>query len=356
MWPDIRLCDLLQIEHPIIQAPMAGTTTPALAAAVSNAGGLGSHGCATLPPDTLRAHIHDIAAHTNRAVNLNFFCHAQPQITPEHHTALLAAMAPHYAAAGVAAPEGMPTAPYAPFNADDLAVLLDHPPAVASFHFGLPEADAVAALKSAGTRILSSATTVDEARWLEARGADAIIAQGWEAGGHRGVFLDVENDAQIGLMALLPQITSATSLPVIAAGGIGDGRGIAAGFALGACGVQIGTGFLTSDESARKPHHHETTRAGTDASTAISRNVSGRPARGHSTPFLTSMRDVPAAPFPLMYHYVKPLQQADSAAHHFSLYGQSAALAPSGPASERLDWLVADAARAFKRLAPSLAS
>lgn len=350
MWPDSRLNDLLKIEHPILQAPMAGTTTPALAAAVSNAGGLGAHGCATLPPGTLRGQMHEIAARTNRGVNLNFFCHAAPRITPAHHAALLNALAPRYAAAGVTPPADMPEAPYTPFDDDDLATLLEQPPAVASFHFGLPAPEAVEALKSAGTRILSSATTLAEARWLEARGVDAVIAQGWEAGGHRGLFLDPDHDAQIGLMALVPQIAAAVSVPVIAAGGIADGRGIAAAFALGASGVQLGTAFLTSDEAADKPHHFASVRAGRDDSTRISRAVSGRPARGHRTDWLDALADVAPAPFPLMYHYTKPLLAADAATHHFSLYGQSAALAPSGPAAARLAHLVGETRRAFARL------
>lgn len=352
MWPDKRLCELLQIDHPIVLAPMAGTTTPALAAAVSNAGGLGSHGCATLAKGALVDHIRQIGALTNRGVNLNFFCHAAPRITPDHHAALLDALAPHYAAAGVTPPAEMPNAPYQPFGDDDLAVLLEHPPAVVSFHFGLPKGRAVAALKSAGTRILSSATTVAEARWLADNGVDAVIAQGWEAGGHRGVFLDVDHDAQVGLMALVPQIVDAVDVPVIAAGGIADGRGIAAAFALGASGVQIGTGFLTSDEAARKPHHFESTNAGADDSTAISRAVSGRPARGHRTAWLDAMQAVTPAPFPLMYHYTRPLLAADSDTHHFSLYGQSAALAPIGPATARLTALIEDTRRALARLAP----
>ncbi|MEB8386404.1 nitronate monooxygenase [Rhodobacteraceae bacterium KMM 6894] len=351
MWPDKRLCDLLQIEHPIVLAPMAGTTTPALAAAVSNAGALGSHGCATLPKGTLGDNIRQISALTNRGVNLNFFCHTPPQITPDHHAALLQALAPYYAAAGVAPPTAMPQAPYDPFDKDDLAVLLDHPPAVVSFHFGLPEGGAVAALQAAGTRVLSSATTVAEARWLAARGVDAVIAQGWEAGGHRGAFLDVENDAQVGSMALVPQIVDAVDVPVIAAGGIADGRAIAAAFALGASGVQIGTAFLTSDESARKPHHFESANAGTDDTTAISRAVSGRPARGHRTPWLAAMQTVAPAPFPLMYHYTKPLLAADADTHHFSLYGQSAGLAPTGPAAARLLALIEDTRRVLNRLA-----
>ena len=342
MWPDTRICDLLEIEHPIIQAPMAGSSTPELVAAVSNAGGLGSHGCAALAPGKLAEDIRAIAGRTNRSFNLNFFCHAPPAIEDAHHAALLDALAPYYEAAGVAAPTGKPAPPFDPFGAAALEILLAHPPKVVSFHFGLPPAGAVAALKDAGSVILSSATTCAEARWLAAHGVDAIIAQGWEAGGHRGVFLDVDHDAQIGLFALLPQIVDAVDLPVIAAGGIADGRGIAAALALGAAGVQIGTGFIATEEAAGNRLHKDATRAGADNSTRISAAVSGRPARAHRTDWLDSMAEVPPAPFPLMYHYVNPLRRADAEAHQFSLYGQAAALAPEGGAADRLNALVAD--------------
>lgn len=347
MWPDTRLCDLLGIEHPIIQAPMAGTTTPEMVSAVSNAGGLGSHGCAALSPDQLDRDIRALAQSTNRAFNLNFFCYEPPVVSEEDHAAFLNAMAPQYAAAGVAPPSDMPRPTLHPFGDEHLTVLLAHPPAIVSFHFGLPDQEAVEALKQNGSKILCSATTVAEARWLADRGVDAIIAQGWEAGGHRGVFQDVANDAQVGLFALLPQIADAVDVPVIAAGGIADGRGIAAAFTLGAAGVQIGTAFIRSDEAYRKPHHHEAITAGTDESTRITLAGSGRPARGHRTPWTDRMRDVKTAPFPLMYHYTAPLKEADGEAYQFSLYGQSAALAPSGTAAERLQHFVDDAQKAF---------
>ncbi|MEM6588615.1 MAG: nitronate monooxygenase [Pseudomonadota bacterium] len=347
MWRDRRICELFDIEHPIVLAPMAGTTGPEIVAAVSNAGGLGSHGCATMAMEALERDISAIAGLTNRPVNLNFFCHEAPKMTQAHHDDLLEALAPHYQAAGVEAPAAMPKANFAMFGDDHLDVLLRHPPAVASFHFGLPEAQAVTALKEAGCKILSSATTVEEARWLAARGVDAIIAQGWEAGGHRGVFLDLENDAQVGLFSLLPQVVDAVDLPVIAAGGIADGRGIAAALALGAAGVQIGTAFITAPEARRKKHHSETVAQGHDSSTRISRAVSGRPARAHRTDWLDAVAKVEAAPFPLMYHYTAPLQAADSARHQFSLYGQSARLAPDGDAAARLDGFVAETFRKF---------
>ncbi|MEM7731566.1 MAG: nitronate monooxygenase [Pseudomonadota bacterium] len=347
MWKDRRICELFDIEHPIILAPMAGTTGPEIVAAVSNAGGLGSHGCATMTTEVLEQEIGAIAGLTNRPVNLNFFCHDAPEMTQAHHVDVLNAMAPYYKAADVAAPTDMPTPNFATFGKDHLELLLRHPPAVVSFHFGLPEAQAVAALKEAGCKVLSSATTVEEARWLAARGVDAVIAQGWEAGGHRGVFLDLGNDAQVGLFSLLPQVVDAVDLPVIAAGGIADGRGIAAAMALGAAGVQIGTAFITAPEARRKKHHPETVAQGDDSSTRISHAVSGRPARAHRTEWLDAVAQVEAAPFPLMYHYTAPLQAADSARHQFSLYGQSAGLAPDGEAAARLEDLVAQTFRKF---------
>jgi nitronate monooxygenase len=343
MWPDTRLCDLLGIDHPIIQAPMAGTTGPEIVAAVSNAGGMGSHGCATLPLDVLEKEMYAISGLTNRPVNLNFFCHTPPQMEPGHHEALLTALAPYYEAAGVDAPNDLPVPNFDTFGEAHLELLLRHPPAVVSFHFGLPERHAVTALKDAGCKILCSATTVEEALWLAERGVDAIIAQGWESGGHRGVFLELENDAQVGLFSLLPQIVDAVDLPVIAAGGIADGRGIVAALTLGAAGVQIGTAFITAPDARRKKHHPETVATGNDSSTRISRSVSGRPARAHRTDWLDAVASVKAAPFPLMYHYTAPLQAADSAKHQFSLYGQSAKLSPEGNAGDRLQALVAQA-------------
>ncbi len=348
MWPNNRLCELLGIDHPILLAPMAGTTGPEIVAAVSNAGGMGSHGCATMSLEVLQSEIAAIAGLTNRPVNLNFFCHEPPKMGTEHHVQLLETLAPHYDAAGVDAPTNMPKPNFTPFGQGHLEVLLRHPPSVASFHFGLPDADAVAQLKDAGCKILSSATTVAEAKWLVERGVDAIVAQGWEAGGHRGVFLDLENDAQVGLFSLLPQVVDAVDVPVFAAGGIADGRGIAAAFALGAAGVQIGTAFITAPDARRKKHHPETVATGDDGSTRISRAVSGRPARAHRTEWLDDMAAVGAAPFPLMYHYTAPLQAADSAKHQFSLYGQSAALAPEGDAGARFDALVAQAKAVMK--------
>jgi nitronate monooxygenase len=212
-WPDHRLTDLLGIPHPIVQAPMKGTNTPALAAAVSNAGGLGSLGCAYLTPDELSALLGEMRRRTNRPFNLNFFAHGPVAPDPVALERARTRLVPFYAEKGLGAPpDHLDPAPEA-FGPDHLAALLADPPAVVSFHFGLPAHDAVPRLKAAGSRILCSATSVAEAQALEAAGVDAIIAQGWEAGGHRGAFAVGSDDEGCGLVALVPPIVDAVSVP-----------------------------------------------------------------------------------------------------------------------------------------------
>lgn len=344
------LTELLGLSHPIVQAPMAGTTTPELVAAVSGAGALGSHGCAAIPPDRLREEIAAIRARSNGAFNLNFFCHDPPREDAARDARLLETHAPLYAAAGATPPEGPPEAGAAPFSAEQLEVLLEAPPPVVSFHFGLPDGDAVARLKRAGCRILSTATTVAEARDLDARGVDAVIAQGWEAGGHRGHFLADSAEAAVGLFALLPQVVDAVGVPVIAAGGIADGRGIAAALALGAAGVQIGTAFVLAEESAAPERHRAAVADGGDAGSRVTRAHSGRPARAHRTAHIDAMAGAETADFPLMYHYSVPLQQADPDRYQFSLYGQGAGLARAMPAAALVERLAVEAEEAFARL------
>ena len=244
MWPREDLIRLLEIEHPIIQAPMAGAATPRLAAAVCNAGGLGSLGCASWSTKDVRAKAEELRAATNRSFNLNFFAHEAPKKDPEIEARTRARVAPFYKELGLGEPPTAGQAPFDPFGADMLSLVLDLRPKVVSFHFGLPEPETVSALRDVGCRVLCSATTVAEARRLEQAGVDAIIAQGWEAGGHRGTFDASFEDFGVGTLALVPQVVDAVQRPVIAAGGIGDGRGIAAAFALGASGVQMGTAFL----------------------------------------------------------------------------------------------------------------
>ncbi|MBL8589493.1 MAG: nitronate monooxygenase, partial [Methylobacteriaceae bacterium] len=280
MWKDRRLCDLLGLEHPILQAPMAGAQGAAMAIAVSEAGGLGALPCAMLTAETMRAEMAAIRAATARPVNLNFFCHAPPAPDPARATAWRARLAPLYREAGLDPDAPWPAATRAPFDATSCAFVEDARPEVVSFHFGLPAPDLLARVKATGAKILSSATTVAEARWLAARGVDAIIAQGAEAGGHRGLFLTDDVAAQPGLFALAPQIVDAVDVPVIAAGGVGDARGLVAALALGAAGVQIGTAYLFTPEATIHAAHRAALASAAAESTALTNVFTGRPARG----------------------------------------------------------------------------
>ena len=236
----MTLQQLLGIELPIIQAPMAGVQGSALAIAVSNAGGLGSLPCAMLTPDAIHNELLAIKAQTDRPFNVNFFCHAPPAPDPRREAAWRAALAPYYEEFGIDA-DTIPAGPgRAPFTAEAADVLEEFRPAVVSFHFGLPSTNCCGGSQAWGAKVFSSATTVEEARWLEARGVDAIIAQGLEAGGHRGIFLSDDLTTQVGTFALVPQIVRAVNVPVIAAGGIADSQGVAAAIALGAAACSAG--------------------------------------------------------------------------------------------------------------------
>ena len=353
MWPDRRLCELLGIEHPIIQAPMAGSATPALAAAVSNAGGLGSLGCAGLDAAGVAAVATELRSATNKPFNLNFFVHPKPTNDPVTLAAARTRLAPWYAALGLGEPpEALPDLGPG-FDAARLATLLVLRPKVVSFHFGLPEAEAVAQLKAAGCVILSTATTVAEARALEAGGADAIIAQGWEAGGHRGSHVPRAPADGIGTLALVPQVVDAVRLPVIAAGGIGDGRGIAAALALGACGVQLGTAFLTCPEAGTDAPRRELLRHASDSDTMMTEAFSGRAARARRSRYAPDLdRRRQALPdFPSLYALSDPLIEAgrdDEASFH--LYGQAAAMGRALPAADLLAWLVGETRAILARL------
>ncbi len=301
---------LLGIELPIIQAPMAGVQVSALAVAVSNAGGLGSLPCATLGLDAMRKELAAIRAKTSKPYNVNFFCHAPPTPNAEREAAWRAALAPYYQEYGIDA-DTIPAGPgRAPFSSDAADVLGEFKPAVVSFHFGLPSAELLARVRTWGSRIFSSATTVEEARWLEARGVDAIIAQGVEAGGHRGIFLSDDLTTQVGTIALLPQIVRAVRLPVIAAGGIADARGVAAAMALGAAGVQIGTAYLLCPETDTSAVHRAALKSESARHTALTNLFTGRPARGIVNRIMKELGPistvVPA--FPLATSAIAPLR------------------------------------------------
>jgi nitronate monooxygenase len=303
---------LFGIDLPIIQAPMAGVQTSAMAIAVSNAGGLGSLPAAVFTPDALRAELHAIEAGTRRPYNANFFCHVPPDPDAAREAKWRAALAPYFAEHGIdpaTVPAGAGRAPFSPEICDLIA---GFKPPVVSFHFGLPAADLVARVKAWGAKVLSSATTVEEARWLEAHGADAIIAQGLEAGGHRGIFLTDDLTTQVGTMALLPQVVRAVKVPVIAAGGIADRDGVAAALALGAAGVQVGTSFLLCHEATTTSLHRAALQSPRAEHTTLTNLITGRPARGiHNRLMkeLGALSDAPPA-FPLATAALAPLKAA----------------------------------------------
>ena len=270
----------LGIEFPLIQAPMAGVQGSALAVAVSNAGGLGSLPCAMLGPDEMRAELRTIASQTSKPYNVNFFCHAPPDADRAREAAWRTRLAPYYREYEIDS-AAIPTGPgRRPFDETALDVLTEFRPAVVSFHFGLPSEALVAAVRALGATILASATTIDEARWLDEHGADAIIAQGYEAGGHRGLFLSDDLTTQVGTLALVPQIVSAVKKPVIAAGGIADANGIAAAMKLGAAGVQVGTAYLLCPEATTRAVHRAALKGERARHTALTNVFTGRPARG----------------------------------------------------------------------------
>lgn len=347
IWPDPRLLDLLQIEHAIIQAPMAGSTTPALAAAVSNAGALGSLGCAMMDPAAVRDSVQEIRARTNRSFNINFFCHTPPRDDPARNAHASALFKPFYDALGIAHMPAVEASNF-PFDQAMLDAMLALRPHVLSFHFGLPDAALLAPLKEAGIVLMSSATSAREARFLEASGVDAIIAQGFEAGGHRGHFESDFEASCVGSMALIPQIVDAVKVPVIAAGGIGDGRGIAAALMLGASGVQLGTAFLTTPEASVPGVHRDAILAADGSETRYTRVFSGRPARGIDNRIMRSLApEQDALPdFPLLNTLTKPLrapalERGDSGL--ISLWaGQALSLNRTLPAAELVEKLVED--------------
>ena len=306
----MTLQQLLEIELPIIQAPMAGVQGSAMAIAVSNAGGLGSLPCAMLGLDAMRSELAAIKAHTAKPFNVNFFCHTPPTPSAEREAIWRATLLPYYRAFGID-PRTIPAAPArTPFGVEAAELLAEFKPAVVSFHFGLPSAKLLARVKTWDSRILSTATTVDEALWLEAHGVDAIIAQGIEAGGHVGSFLSDDLTTQVGTLALVPQIVRKVKLPVIAAGGIADSKGVAAAMTLGAAGVQVGTAYLLCTEATTSPVHRDALKGEDAAHTALTNLFTGRPARGIMNRIMRELGPInPAAPdFPLAASAMAPLR------------------------------------------------
>jgi nitronate monooxygenase len=338
-WPNRRLLDLLKIEHPIVQAPMGGAVSPSMAAAVCESGGLGSFPCSFLGAAQIRDVVAKIRAQVDaKPLNLNFFCDAR-QRDAAAEGAWLKRLATYYAEFGVDPPK-LPDRIPPPFTAETCDVLMELKPAVVSFHFGLPEPSLIDRLKTAGCVIFSSATTVAEARWLEDHGVDAVIAQGVEAGGHRAIFLTSDLTSQKGTLALVPQVVDAVKVPVIAAGGIGDGRAIAAALALGASGVQIGTAYLLCPEATISALHRAAIKSAKDKFSTITNVLTGRPARVLVNRVVREVgplaTDVPS--FPLAAIALEPVRkkaESQGSADFSGLYaGEAAPLCRELPAGE----------------------
>jgi nitronate monooxygenase len=339
------LLDLFGIALPIIQAPMAGFTTPEMAIAVSETGGLGSLPSALYTPPQLREALDRVRAGTANPINVNFFCHDDPVEDTTHNAAWRDALAPYYAEAGIK-DIPLPVNGRKPFDEAYCAIAEEYRPEIVSFHFGLPAAALLERVRRTGARIISSATTVAEARWLEENGVDAVIAMGAEAGGHRGNFLTQDMATQMGTMALLPQVVDAVKVPVIAAGGISDRRGVAAAIALGAAAVQVGTAYLVTPE-ANTSAVHRNALAARDRATAITNVFTGRPARGIVNRLMRDhgpLSDLPPA-FPTAGSMLVPIKtaaEAEGRDDFSSLWaGQSFPLAAAMPAADLTRMLAA---------------
>jgi nitronate monooxygenase len=305
----------LKLELPIIQAPMAGVQDSALTLAVSNAGGLGSLPCAMLSAALIRAELQTIREHTDKPYNVNFFCHTPSEADAQRENDWRAALRPYYREYGIEEDSIPPGQRRDPFDHAALEVLEEMRPPVVSFHFGLPARELLQAVKATGALVISSATTVAEAIWLEAQGVDAVIAQGVEAGGHRGMFLSEDITSQVGSMALLPQIVQSVNLPVIAAGGIADAGGVAAAIKLGAQAVQIGTTYLLCDEATTSTVHRAALKSPAATHSALTNRFSGRPARSIVNRVMRELGPIGAVPpFPLAAAAIGPLRSAAEAA------------------------------------------
>jgi nitronate monooxygenase len=357
MWPDRRLLDLFGIEIPIIQAPMAGALDHEMVVAVAEAGGLGSLPCALSNAAQIREQVEKIRARTQRPLNVNFFCHTSPELSNARLAGWRERLEPYYREFGIDPAAPVPVSNRTPFDANFCDLMLEVVPRVISFHFGLPDAGLVKRLKDAGILILGCATTAAEARWLEERGSDAIIAQGFEAGGHRGMFLSADLSRQVGTFALVPQVVDAVKVPVVAAGGIADARGIAAAFALGASGVQIGAALLKCPESKISALHRAALDQADSDATAVTNVMTGRPARGIVNRLLREVGPISsAAPeFPLAGGALAPLRAAaekQGSAEFSPLWsGQAVALGRKLPVGELVKTLAAETQERLRALA-----
>jgi nitronate monooxygenase len=343
-----RLATLLGVEHPIIQAPMAGgATTPELVAAVSNAGGLGSTGANYLKPEEILKHSRRVRELTDRPFAINLFAPAPPPAEADS-SRMLAVLAGYHAELGLAPPQP-PASPLPPFE-EQVDAIAESGARVFSFIFGIPPAAVLTRLKAKGLVLAGTATTVKEAKLLEAAGVDVVVAQGSEAGGHRGTFAGPVEKALMGTMALVPQVVDAVALPVVASGGLMDGRGIRAARVLGAAGVQLGTAFLTCPESGIAPVYKAALREAREDTTVLTRAFSGRTARGLANAFTEALGDsADILPFPLQHAATTPLRSASAArgdSRFMALWaGQAAALSRGLPAAELMRALIEESER-----------
>jgi nitronate monooxygenase len=357
MWPDRRLIDLFKIEFPIVLAPMAGAMDAELVIAAAQGGALGSLPCALLSAEKAREQVGIIRQRVSAPVNMNFFCHKPVALDAAAEARWKQRLAGHYGEHGLDPDAPVSAANRAPFDAGFCEVVEELKPEIVSFHFGLPEDALLKRVKAAGCLVMSSATTVKEAVWLEQHGADVVIAQGVEAGGHRGMFLTDNVAEQPGTFALVPQVVDAVNVPVIAAGGIADGRGIAAAFALGAAGVQIGSAYLRCPESKVSAAARAALAEGRDDSTVITNVMTGRPARGVQNRLMREVGPIsPDAPaFPHAATALGPLKAAaekQGRVDFTNLWaGQAIALGREIPAAELTRDLAKTALARLKTLA-----
>jgi nitronate monooxygenase len=357
MWPDRRLLDLFKTEFPIVLAPMAGVMDADLVIAAAQGGALGSLPCAMISVAKAREQVNMIRQRVSAPVNMNFFCHNAVDADPAREAGWKQRLGPYYEELGLDPTMPIDAANRAPFDAAMCALVEELKPEVVSFHFGLPDPALLRRVKAAGCIVISSATIVREAIWLEENGADAIIAQGAEAGGHRGMFLTENIAEQPGTFALVPQVVDAVKVPVIAAGGIADGRGIAAAFALGAAGVQIGSGYLRCPESRVIAAARVALAQASDDSTVITNVMTGRPARGVPNRVMRELGPIsPYAPtFPHSATALGPLKVAaekQGKVDFTNLWaGQAVRMSRDMPAAELTRALAGAALARFSRLA-----
>lgn len=356
MWPDDRITKLFNIKHPIILAPMAGPGGAELASGVAKGGGLASLPCAMLSVERIRKDVSIIRSHGATPINLNFFCHTPQPADSGRDAQWKSRLAEYYVELGLDPEKPVDAVNRAPFSEKTCSLVEELGPEIVSFHFGLPEQSLLQRVKNAGCKIIASATTAKEAKYLADQGCNAIIAQGAEAGGHRGMFLTENIASQAGTMALVPQIVDAVNVPVIAAGGISDARGIAAAFALGASAVQVGTAYLFCPEANVPKLHRDALSEAKDDDTVLTNVFSGRPARGIINRVVREVgpisADTPA--FPTAGGALAPLKgasEAQNSADFTSLWsGQAASLAREMSAVDLTETLAREAQALLKNL------